>query len=43
MAQMIDNFVQSHIGSVTDNLVQDWVSSEQSTGVSLIHLDINMF
>lgn len=43
MAQMVDNFVQSHIGSVTDNLVQDWVSSEQSTGVSFIHLDINMF
>ncbi|CAL7951542.1 unnamed protein product [Xylocopa violacea] len=36
MAYMMDNLVQPNIGSVTDNLVPDWLSSEQSTGTSIM-------
>lgn len=31
---MMDNLVQPNVGAVTSNLVEDWLHSEQSTGVS---------
>lgn len=34
MAHMVDNLVQPNIGSISDNSGPDWLSSEQSTGVS---------
>lgn len=34
MAYAVDNLVQPNIGSISDNLVPDWLRSEQSTGVS---------
>ncbi|CAK9816271.1 Proteasome subunit beta type-6 [Anthophora quadrimaculata] len=36
MAHMVENLIQPNIGSVTDNLVPEWLSSEQSTGTSIM-------
>lgn len=35
MAYIVDNLVQPNISSVASNLGPDWLSSEQSTGVSV--------
>ncbi|XP_076231383.1 proteasome beta1 subunit [Calliopsis andreniformis] len=36
MAYMVDNLAQLNMGAVTDNLVPDWLHSEQSTGTSIM-------
>ncbi|XP_003700780.1 proteasome beta1 subunit [Megachile rotundata] len=36
MAHMVHNLIQPNVGSVTDNLVPDWLHSEKSTGTSIM-------
>ncbi|KAL2716752.1 proteasome subunit beta type-6 [Vespula squamosa] len=41
MAYAVDSLVQPNIGSTSDNLVPDWLRSEQSTGTSIMAVEFN--